>query len=312
MKTCIIKGIQKVLLNSIIVILYLVYLFPVKLLAQDTTVVFLDPFYSQKEMIDFKMRFLHSGDDWSYKEYMRYNYDYKQFAYALLMANKYDNIRACYYVYWCLVEDLYERYGIDVDTATYNLVLPYLEKGAGQGNANCEYQFSYLMSSKRPYEQDSLRGKLKKLNKNHQVNNRIDDNDQILKMVKGGEDQALNDYLSNNNGVDVLPLAVLMANRYNNGYACYLVYYIIVNELFAKNNIEIDSTNFSIAISFLNKGASYGSYECFSELSTLYKNGIYYPKDLKKAEEYEIKRINVKQKSINENYRSINTNSSME
>lgn len=122
----------------------------------------------------------------------------------------------------------------------------------------------------------------------------------------------MNDYLSNNNGVDVLPLAVLMANRYNNGYACYLVYYIIVNELFAKNNIEIDSTNFSIAISFLNKGASYGSYECFSELSTLYKNGIYYPKDLKKAEEYEIKRINVKQKSINENYRSINTNSSME
>lgn len=295
MKTCIIKSVQKVLLNSIIVVLYLAYLFPVELLAQDIIVVSLDPVYSQKEIEDFKMRFLHNGDDWSYKQYDSYGYSgYKQFAYALLMANKYDNTYACHLVYWCLVQDLYERYWIDVDTATYNLVLPYLYKGADRGNANCEYNLSYLMNPKKRYIRDSLRGKMKYLKKKKQANNKTDTNDLISKIVETGDAHALNDYLSNMNGVADLSLAVLMANRYNNGYACYLVYHIIVKELFANNNIEIDSTSLSIAISFLNKGASYGSYECYSELSTLYKNGIYFPKDLKKAEEYEIKRMNAK------------------
>lgn len=286
MKTCIIKGIRKVLLNSIVVIIYLVYLFPEESQAQDTTVVFIDPVYSQKEMRNFNMRFLHTGDDWSYKQYMNYNYDYKQFAYALLMANKYNNKDACYDVYWSLVQDLYERYDVEIDSATYDLVFPYLDKGATLGDANCAYQLSY----RKKYEPDSHCKRMTKEQKKKYAFRFNENYDLMFKIMDTGDTLAFNNYLTEVNDVTALPVAVLMANRYNNGHACYLVYDIIVNKLFANNNIEIDSTSLGIAMSFLKKGATNDSYECFSELSTLYKNGFYFSKDLKKAEEYEIKK----------------------
>lgn len=279
--------------NSIIVLLYSVpLLFPSIMMAQEINRVTLDPVYSQREIENLKTHFLHRGDDWSYKEYMQNNYNYKQFAYALLMANKYDNSRACYYVYWCLVQDLYERYDVEVDSATYNLVLPYLNKGANQGDANCAYKLSYLKKSKKQQEQDSLCEKMTKEQKKKYAFRFNENYDLMFKIMHTGDTQAFNNYLSEVNDVTALPVAVLMANRYNNNHACFLVYDIIVTKLFVKNNIEIDSTNLGIAISFLKKGAMNGSCECLSELSSLYKNGVYFPVDLKKEiEEYEKKSL---------------------
>lgn len=278
--------------NSIIVLLYSVPLFPQVLIAQEINSVTLDPVYSQREIENLKTHFLHKGDDWSYKQYMYNNFDFKQFAYALLMANKYDNSRACYYVYWCLVQDLYERYDVEVDSATYNLVLPYLNKGANHGDANCAYVLSYLEKSKKQHEQDSLCKKMTKEQKKKYAFRFNEDYDLMFRIMHTGDTQAFNNYLSEVNDVTALPVAVLMANRYNNNHACYLIYDIIVTKLFVNNNIEIDSTNLGIAISFLKKGAMNGSCECLSELSSMYKNGAYFPDDLnKKAEEYERKSL---------------------
>lgn len=264
------------------------------LMAQNTNFVTLDPIYSHQEIKALKMQFMYHGDDWSYKEYMNNNFDYDQFAYALLMANKYNNLRSCYYVYWCLIEDLYEKYGVDVDSATYNFVLPYLEKGASLGEANCKYKLPYFTGTKKLNKIDSLFKERHRQDIGNRARYKHNTDDPLL-FIKTGNVEAFTDYLSKTNGIASLPVCVLMANQYNNEYACYLVYTIITKELFANNNIEIDSTNLNIAISFLKRGAMNGSQECLSELSVLYKNGIYFPVDLREAEEYEYKLLNTKQ-----------------
>ena len=282
----------KIVRNSIIVLLYSVPLFTQVLIAQEIKSVTFDPVYSQREIEALKTHFLHKGDDWSYQQYMNNRFDFKQFAYALLMANKYDNSRACYFVYWCLVQDLYERYEVEVDSATYNFALPYLYKGATLGNANCADQLLHL---NKPSKIDSL---WKEQRKKYAFRFN-EDYDLMFKIMYSGDTQAFYDYLSVENDVSALPVAILMANRYNNKHACYLVYDIIVEKLFANNNIVIDSTNLGVAISFLRKGAIKGSCECLSELSSLYKKGMYFPVDMKKAEEYERKSIECKQNSLN-------------
>lgn len=75
------------------------------------------------------------------KEYTKYPNGKKnryemEFPYVLILANRYDNPQACYSIY-DLITEIYDAYKIEMDSATINFVLFYLNKGADLGDGEC-------------------------------------------------------------------------------------------------------------------------------------------------------------------------------
>ena len=56
--------------------------------------------------------------------------------YVLILANRYNNPQACYSIY-DLITEMYDAYKIEMDSATINFVLYYLNKGADLGSGEC-------------------------------------------------------------------------------------------------------------------------------------------------------------------------------
>ena len=84
-------------------------------------------------------------------------------------------------------------------------------------------------------------------------------------------------------GVNLLPYALIMASCYNYGLACYDVYTIIIEEMLDRNNLPIDSFLVETAINYLIKGADMNNWNCCTELSYLYKEGLFVEKSEEKS-----------------------------
>ena len=107
------------------------------------------PRYTRAQTLPFKDSIVLKGDIESWgnlcftneKEYSNYpngqiNRYELQLPYALILANRYGNPQACYDIYE-LITELYEAYNIEMDSATINFVLFYLNKGADLRNGEC-------------------------------------------------------------------------------------------------------------------------------------------------------------------------------
>ena len=86
-----------------------------------------------------------------------------------------------------------------------------------------------------------------------------------------------------------IPYVLVLANRYNNAYACEEIYNLI-KELYDSYNLEWDSQTIDFVLSYLNKGANLGRKSCLYKLYDFYLNGKYVCKDIEKANYYK-KRI---------------------
>ena len=86
-----------------------------------------------------------------------------------------------------------------------------------------------------------------------------------------------------------LPIALVMANKYNSGDACADIYLYTVN--FYKNcGIEIDTNTMNFLLIYLFKGAELNNRFCLNILSKLYEKGEFVPQDSVKSAEYKKKR----------------------
>ena len=107
------------------------------------------PRYTRAQTRPFKDSIVLKGDVKSWgnlcftndKEYTKYPNGEKnryelEFPYALILANRYDNPQACYVIY-DLIMEMYDAYKIEMDSATMNFILFYLNKGADLGDRKC-------------------------------------------------------------------------------------------------------------------------------------------------------------------------------
>ncbi len=85
-----------------------------------------------------------------------------------------------------------------------------------------------------------------------------------------------------------LPIALVMANKYNSGDACADIY-LYTRNFYKRCGIEMDTNTINFILFYLFKGAELNEIFCLSTLSKLYKKGEYVPQDSVKAAEYEKK-----------------------
>lgn len=85
-----------------------------------------------------------------------------------------------------------------------------------------------------------------------------------------------------------IPYVLVLANRYNNPYACEEVF-ILIKELYDSYNLEWDSQTIEFVLFYLNKGADLGRKSCLYKLYDFYLNGKYVCKDIEKANHYKKK-----------------------
>ncbi|HOF16087.1 MAG TPA: hypothetical protein PLP76_04275 [Bacteroidales bacterium] len=107
------------------------------------------PCYTRAQTQCFKDSIVLKGDieSWFWlgctndKEYPKYSNGKKnryelEFPYVLILANRYDNPQACHSIY-VMITELYDAYKIEMDSATIEFVLFYLNKGAELGDEGC-------------------------------------------------------------------------------------------------------------------------------------------------------------------------------
>ncbi len=92
-------------------------------------------------------------------------------------------------------------------------------------------------------------------------------------------------FLASEYSFDNLVYTIAMANTYNNGDACYDFYAMNVN-WFTWNGYKVDTLTIHQAISFLTRGTELRDPSCADELSKLYSEGTYVPKDTALANKY--------------------------
>lgn len=120
---------------------------PQNILGQEFIVI--SPRYTRAQTQLFKDSIVMRGDIESWgnlcftedKEYSKYPNGKKnryelEFPYVLILANRYDNPQACYVIY-DLITEMYDAYKIEMDSATINFILYYLNKGADLGDGEC-------------------------------------------------------------------------------------------------------------------------------------------------------------------------------
>ena len=107
------------------------------------------PRYTRAQTRPFKDSIVLKGDEEAWgnlcftndNEYTKYPNGEKnsyelEFPYVLILANRYDNPQACYEIYALIIE-MYDAYKIEMDSATMNFILFYLNKGADLGDRKC-------------------------------------------------------------------------------------------------------------------------------------------------------------------------------
>lgn len=129
-------------------------------------------------------------------------------------------------------------------------------------------------------------------------------------VLEKGDEECYKDLIfsceDNKESVGLIPLSYLMANKYNNGYACGNLYESLLeikNDFKTKNNkgefqnsllLKLNETDREFAISYLMKGSKLNDCRCNSHLSELYKNGWGVEKNQKKADSlYKLYKINL-------------------
>ena len=88
--------------------------------------------------------------------------------------------------------------------------------------------------------------------------------------------------------IELLPYSIIMGSIYNNGVACFDVYYII-SSTFEYYKLDVDTFLIEIAIKFLIRGADLNNWNCCLKLSKLYKEGIWVEQDIQKSIMYKEK-----------------------
>lgn len=88
---------------------------------------------------------------------------------------------------------------------------------------------------------------------------------------------------------ELLPYSMIMGSNYNNGVACFDVYYIIRYTLHEYYKLDVDTFLIEIAIKSLIRGADLNNWNCCLELSKLYKEGIWVEQDIQKSIMYKEK-----------------------
>ncbi len=93
---------------------------------------------------------------------------------------------------------------------------------------------------------------------------------------------------------EILPYAIIMANKYNNGEGCHQVLlgmmYINNPNIHGYDLSKIDlfsETDKQFVISYLIKGAKLNNINCILALEEMYRNGWGVSKDIQKADELE-------------------------
>lgn len=115
-------------------------------------------------------------------------------------------------------------------------------------------------------------------------------NEDSLKMsiLKNGDEKSYYDLMSlvyGDEEYQYFDYSLIMANNYHNGFACLKVYEGIM-DLYIKKNVVLDSVSYALPLSYLEKGVSFNSKECMSELANLYSDSTNYFYDRIKASEY--------------------------
>ena len=89
-----------------------------------------------------------------------------------------------------------------------------------------------------------------------------------------------------------IPYYLIMANRYNDSWACYMIYESTV-ELYKAYGLEMDEGTLDFILYYLNRGADMDGENCLRELYYIYKYGILVQQDDTKYREYWIRYENV-------------------
>ncbi|MBQ7490144.1 MAG: hypothetical protein IJT51_06480 [Bacteroidales bacterium] len=138
------------LANSVMIIIaVLALLLPDNVSAQENFRETFSPRYTRAQTQKFKDSVMLSGD-WNSAAYISWIYD-KEFSrmkngddntyeleipYLLVLANRYNDGRACYAIY-NETRTMYHGYGLEMDHGTIEFLLYYLTKGAELGDAGC-------------------------------------------------------------------------------------------------------------------------------------------------------------------------------
>jgi hypothetical protein len=129
-------------------------------------------------------------------------------------------------------------------------------------------------------------------------------------VLENGDEECYKDLIfsceDNNESVGLIPLSYLMANKYNNGYACRNLYesFLETNNNFKVKNdkgqfqnnliLKLNKTDREFALFYLVKGSKLNDFSCNRYLSELYSNGWGVLKDQKKADSlYNLYEINL-------------------
>lgn len=129
-------------------------------------------------------------------------------------------------------------------------------------------------------------------------------------VLENGDEECYKDLIfsceDNVESLGLLPLSYLMANKYNNGYACRNLYESILeinNNFEVKNDkgqfqnsliLKLNKVDREFALYYLMKGSKLNDCTCNRNLSELYKNGWGVEKNQKKADSlYNLYEINL-------------------
>lgn len=82
-----------------------------------------------------------------------------------------------------------------------------------------------------------------------------------------------------------IPYYLIMANRYSDPWACYMIYKRTV-ELYKAYGLEMDEDTLNFILYYLNKGADMDGENCLRELYYIYKHGILVQQDDEKYRAY--------------------------
>ena len=108
----------------------------------------------------------------------------------------------------------------------------------------------------------------------------------IKEMLESGDSYCYDIYCQHAEQRNML-YDLLMADKYNNPLACYMVYSNIVVFMGEKYKYTIDKELWNLAFYYLKKGADLNSYECISVLVRIYEKGTpFVPADTLKANNY--------------------------
>ncbi|MFS4430659.1 hypothetical protein [Chryseobacterium sp. S90] len=124
------------------------------------------------------------------------------------------------------------------------------------------------------------------------------DNSEIIKnhiVIKGDED-AFTDltikYGNSSKYGEILPYAMIMANKYNNGEGCYQVFMSVLSlnnsgslELDISSIKKLNNSDKDFVMSYLLKGVKLKKPSCIITIEKLYRNGWGINKDIQKADE---------------------------